>query len=435
MPTITFGGVGSGIDTESIITGLLSASNGPLQRVQQQRTQTQSAFSSVSDLGNLLSKLKDAVTALDTVREVGSFSVTSDTKGVVATAAGNAELGSFEVEVTQVASAYKAYSNALGVTQANEPLGRDGVLSLSVNGQTADIDLDGGDTLTTVLSKINGSGLAVSASSFFDGTSMRIQLRGLESGAENDVSINEGETALGFAENLRSRGQDAQFTVDGFAMTSKTNQVQGVIKGVTLALTEETTEPAKIEVASDPAAFQTKIQTLVDSYNAVISKVHADAGFGSAKPQNALLAGDSTLRRITSRLSATLTQATGTGKFQTMRSIGVELNNNGTLKLNKTALDAALAEDPGAVTRVLAGDDEGVAGLADMLADVTTEMLSAQGLITTRKDALQARQKQLTDQTDVEQRRLDRMETLLRKQFNMMDQLVTQARAEGSTFG
>ena len=36
MAAVTFGGVGSGIDTEAIITGLLSASRGPISRIQTQ---------------------------------------------------------------------------------------------------------------------------------------------------------------------------------------------------------------------------------------------------------------------------------------------------------------------------------------------------------------------------------------------------------------
>jgi len=77
MPAITFGGVGSGIDTEKIISGLISASQGPLQQVTTQQAQTQAAISSMSDIGNLLSKLKDSLTALDTTQEVGSFKASS----------------------------------------------------------------------------------------------------------------------------------------------------------------------------------------------------------------------------------------------------------------------------------------------------------------------------------------------------------------------
>jgi flagellar hook-associated protein 2 len=442
MPTITFGGVGSGIDTEAIITGLLGASRGPITRVQQQSAQVQSAVSSMSDLGSLLAKFKDAVSALDTIQEVGSFKAASNNKAVVATAAGNAQPGSFDVKVTQLAAAYKAYSDPLGITQVNDDLGQSGTLSLSVNGKSVDLAIEPTDTLDNVLSKINTSGLRVSASSFFDGTAFRMQLRGLDTGAENEVSVTETGTSFGFANTVKSHGQDALLSIDGFQVTSKTNQVQGAIAGVTLALTEvtatplteATSTPVTVTVDSDAEGFETKLKTMVDSYNAVVNKIHTDAGFGSIKASNSELSGDSALRAITSRLSGALGKTVGSGKFQTLRSIGIELNNNGTLKLNKTALTAALSEDPEAVTRILAGDDKTTAGLADSLATVATDLLSSKGLVQTRKDGLAARQKALTDRADNEQRRLDRMEEMLRKQFTQMDSTVAANRAQGGLF-
>jgi flagellar hook-associated protein 2 len=436
MPTITFGGVGSGIDTEAIISGLLSASRGPISRVQQQQSQTQSAVASVSDIGNLLAKLKEATSALDTVQEIGSFKASSSGKAVVATANGAAQAGSFEIKVTQLASAYKAYSNPLVVSQSNQPLERTGTLSLTIGETTKDLEIEATDTLDQVIGKINGSGLRVSATALFDGTKYRLQIRGLDTGAENDVTVNEGTTGFGFGGlNTKSTGKNAEFTVDGFPVTNKSNQVQGIVGGVTLALTEVSPDAVTVSVASDAEGFQTKMKTMVDAYNAVISKVNTDAGFGSVKAANPMLSGDSTLRSLTGRLSSTLTQTVGTGKFQTLRSIGIELTNNGTLKLNATKLQEALAADPNSVTNVLAGDDGGVKGLADTFTAVTTDMLAANGAITSRKEGLSARQRSLTDRLGVEQKRLDRMEDQLRKQFTLMDQVVANNQSKFNFFG
>jgi flagellar hook-associated protein 2 len=433
MPAITFGGVGSGIDTEAIISGLMAASQGPLNRVQTQNSQVSSAISSMSDVGNLLSKFKDSVSALDTIQEVGSFTATSSSKSVVATAAGGAQPGSFEINVTQLASAYKAYSGPMNITQVGQALAQSGTLGLSVNGQSVSLDIQPTDTLDNVMQKINTSGLRVSASSFFDGQQYRMQLRGLDTGAENNVAVTETGTSFGFDSNVKSTGKDAQLEIDGFPVTSKTNQIQGAIGGVTLALTEVTSTPTTVTIDSDTDGFAKKLQTLVDSYNAVVNRVHTEAGFGSVKATNLQLAGDSALRGITSQMSAALTHTVGSGKFQTLRSIGIELNNNGTLKLNASALEKALAEDPDAVTRVIAGDDKTTKGLADSLADIATNLLSAKGLVQSRKDGLSARQKLLTDRVGIEQARLDRMEEMLRKQFTEMDSTVAANKALGNS--
>ena len=84
------------------------------------------------------------------------------------------------------------------------------------------------------------------------------------------------------------------------------------------------------------------------------------------------------------------------------------------------------------MTRVLAGDDKNVKELADSLSTLATVLLGAKGSVQARKDGLAARQKALTDRADVEQKRLDRLEETLRKQFTQMDQEVAAARAQGN---
>jgi len=425
MPAITFGGVGSGIDTEKIISGLISASQGPLQQVTTQQAQTQAAISSMSDIGALLSKLKDSLTALDTTQEVGSFKASSNNTAVAVSASGSAKPGSFQIDVTQLATSYKAYSDPLGVTQSNQAMNQSGTLSLAVGDKTANIAVAAGDSLDTVIGKINSSGLRVSASSFFDGKEFRMQLRGLDTGKENDVVVTEGGTTFGFANNVKSSGQDAELTIDNFKVTSKSNQVTGVIGGVTLALTAKTTDgAATVTIDNDPDAFAGKLNSLVSSYNAVVNRIHQEAGFGSIKAANPALAGDSSLRSITGRLNDMLTKQVGTGKFQTLRSIGLQLNNDGTLKLDSTALKTALQQDPDAVTKIIAGDDNNVKGVADLMLSVTNDLVSDKGALTARKDGLATRSKFLDDRAATEQKRLDQMEAQLRKQFTEMDSTV-----------
>ena len=432
MPAITFGGVGSGIDTEKIISGLISASQGPLQQAQLAQAQTKAAISSVSDIGNLLSKLKDSLTALDTSQEVGSFKATSDNKAVAVSATGAAKPGSFKIEVGKLATSYKAYSDTLGVTQSNQALHQSGTLRLEIGDKAQDIQIADGDSLDTVIGKINTSGLRVSASSFFDGQEFRMQLRGLDTGEENDVLVTEGGTTLGFANNLQSTGKDAELTIDGFPVTSKSNQVTGAIAGVTLALTAKTAvgEPATVTIDSDPDAFAGKLNSLVSAYNAVVNRIHTEAGFGSIKATNPVLAGDSSLRAISGRLNDMLTKQVGSGKFQTLRSIGLQLNNDGTLKLDSAKLNTALQQDPDAVTKIIAGDDNNVKGVADLMLSVTNDLVSAKGALTARKDGLAARAKLLEDRAALEQNRLDRMEEQLRKQFTQMDSTVAANNAQ-----
>lgn len=436
MPAITFGGLSSGIDTEAIISGLLGASRGPINKVASRKTAVESAISTVSSIGTSLSKLNDVLTQLDTEREVGSFTAsTTNANAVVASATGIAQPGSFEIDVTQLAQAFKAYSEPLGVSTTAEATGQDGILQLSIGGELAEITVQGTDSADTIVANINAAGIGVAASVLDTGDDVRIQIRGLEEGSANDLEITQLGTDFGFdvGTNTRSRGQDAEFTVDGFAVTGTSNQVTGVIGGVTLALTEANTGPVTIEIKNDPDALATKIETLVSSFNELVNKVNTATGFGSLKATNSELSADSSIRSITGRLTAAMIRPVGSGRFQTLGSIGISLTNTGTLTLDRSKFDTAVAADARGVSGVLAGTDDfsgTTDGIADILGGLTETLLANDGVLEIKKDSLGSANRDLEDRFELEGKRLERLEDQLRRQFGEMDTIVGSNQAQ-----
>src|SRR5262249_3787663 len=155
-------------------------------------------------------------------------------------ASGAAQPGAYDVNVTKLAKEQRTYSNAFSANALN----MSGNLDLAVGGTSKQIAVTASDTLNTIADKINGAGLRVGASVFYDGTNYRLQVRGLDTGAANAVTFGGtggigDQLGLNVAANTKQSAQDAALTVDGFAITSKTNQVTGAIPGVTLALKEE----------------------------------------------------------------------------------------------------------------------------------------------------------------------------------------------------
>ncbi|MEN9580845.1 MAG: hypothetical protein RJA70_3854, partial [Pseudomonadota bacterium] len=239
---------------------------------------------------------------------------------------------------------------------------------------------------------------------------------------------------LGFnaPENIKQVAQNAQVKIDDFLVESPTNQVSQAIQGVTIALKEKTTAPFEVTIASDPDALGKKLQGFVDAYNKVVDKLHATAGFGDKKATNPMLAGDSTLRGVGSRLSQTLGTTFGTGLRNSLASVGVQLNTNGTLKLDATKLAKAQTEDPKSLETILAGDGstKGVMDLVRELAHSLTDPTS--GALNIRKDGLDARAKGFSDQIAREEERLVSMEARLRKTFSSMDTYVSGQNAQSS---
>lgn len=431
--TITFGGIGSGMDTESIVNALVGVERTNQKALSSKLSATNSSISNLSSVASLLSKLKSASDALDTANEVGSYKATSSGSGIVASASGLAAPGKYSIQVDKLARESRNYSNT--IPSATAAMGQSGTLSLAVgNGTATQLSISSSDTIDDVIGKINGAGLRISASSFFDGTNYRIQIRGMDTGAANAVTIGEAGTSFGFndTDNVAQTARDAEIYLDKFKITSSTNQVTGAIRGVTLALTAESPDAITVGIDQDPEALKTKVTALVDSYNAVVSKVKELAGNGTVKAKDELLAGDSTLRTITSRLSQALQTKVGSGTYQTLSSVGLSLDRSGKLALDSAKFDKAMAADPAGVTKLLSGTDT-TSGVMDVVSSAVDLFTSRdKGMLTGKTDALQATTKRLQDRIDREEIRVNRYADQLRKQFTQMDTQVAGWNSQGN---
>ncbi len=424
------------MDVEGLIQGLVGVARQPLSRLQSRQASARAAVTSLSEVGTLLADLEKAAGALDTEAKVGSFKATSANEdSLTITAAGGAQAGSYDVRVAQLARAERRYSQAFD--SANGALGQNGTLTLQigtgdlqdpegnilVGAATAAIEINPEDTLGSIIGKINDSGLRVQASSFFDGEQYRIQLRGLDVGADNKLTVDQNGLTLGLNEqaNIVHSAQNALVEIDGIEVTSATNKITSAISGVTLNLLKETSDSFQVSIENDSSAMGDKLDAFVKAYNGVIDKVHTLAGFGEKAGTNPFLTGDATLRGITNQLSRKLTATFGGDRFNTLASLGVQLNNNGTLKLDRTKLDDALATDPNAVPRVLAGGDD-ADGIMDLIRDIAKSLNAPDtGILSVRKDGLDSRASSLGDQLTREEDRLTRLEERLRKTFTEMD--------------
>jgi flagellar hook-associated protein 2 len=433
--TVSLSGIGgSGLDTESLVSALVNVERQGQTALQSKLTATNSSISNLSSVSSLLSKLKAASDALDTAAEVGSYKASSSNAAIVASASGLATPGKYSLTVEKLAKEQRTYSNS--IASVGTALNQAGTLRLGVGtGDPQDIAIGTNDTIDDVIGKINSAGLRVSASSFYDGSSYRIQLRGMDTGEASALSITELGTSFGFdvPANTVQQAQDAKLQLDGFSIKSSTNQVTGAIRGVTLALTAESTTPVTVAVDNDPDSLKTKLNTLVDTYNQVISKVKELAGSGSSKARDSQLAGDSTLRSLTQRLSSALQTQVGSGTYSTLGSVGLSLDRNGKLALDSTKFDKAVAADSTTVTKLLSGVDGGAQGVMDVVSSAVDAFTrTGTGLLAVRSESLTASTKRFQTRIDREETRINRYADMLRKQFTAMDTQVSSYNAQAS---
>jgi flagellar hook-associated protein 2 len=433
--TIKLGGLATGLDVNALVTGLVSASKEPLTRKQAQQREADSAAQALTSLSSKLSALRQAAAQLASPTEFASFSAQSSDAAVVASTFGAPTPGRFDVTVSQLAREQKTFSDPQ--SSGTDPLGMSGSLSLTIGSSVSTVSVAAGDSLTDIAVKIGASGARVTASVLFDGTTYRLQVRGLDSGAENAIAFGEVGFSLGLAapQNTTQVAQDARLSVDGIEVTRPTNSVQGVVPGVTFALTKVTTAPVSVEIRADAAAIQQKVQRFVDAYNDVVRNAQQLAGYGSQKASNRQLSGDSAVRTVLSRLSSIVTgPIANTGRYGTLASVGVRSTRDGTLALDGNALASALAADPVAFSRVFVLDPttQSTGVMNGLRSAVDTLAGSAGSVLQARIEGFQTRSRRLADDVTQLQEQLGAYEARLRKQFEAADVAVSRYQAFGN---
>ncbi len=436
MPNVSFSGLASGLDTSSIIEGLLAVERVPIQRLEAQNSAYQAQIGILDDLGAALGKLRTAAQDLDTLQEFAAYTATSSDEQVAqATASGESVPGTYTLEVTSLATAQKTYSNAFADADAALSAS-DQTLSLTIDGVTTDVTVAAGSSLRDVANAINASGADAVAGIFFDGSAYRLQVTGTKTGASQAITFADSGLGLGLEDpaNTITAAADAVLTVDGFAVTSATNTLSDTLAGTTLTLSGTGTTTITIE--SDPSAVEEKVQAFVDAYNEVFGIINAQVGEGKGTDT---LNGDATVRTIEQGLQNLVTNPIGgltdaSGNPLILADLGIETNRDGTLVFDSTKLSEKLGDDFLGTARYFAGDDTaGVGGMGDLMDDLLGGYLDpTDGLLEARKDGIQDRIDDNQERIDDLEAYLSRYEESLNAQFTALEQAMATLRSQQS---
>jgi flagellar hook-associated protein 2 len=246
--------------------------------------------------------------------------------------------------VTQLATTGSWYSAPLrdSTTATFTP----GTLTLDVGGTPTTLTFDSSDdTLSTAAAYINSQNVGVTASVITDSTGDRLALVSNQSGAAGDISVTSSPTGLGFTQG--TVGQDAQLKVDGVPVDSASNTITGTIPGVTLNLTAtDVGSQIQLSVAPDADSVTTVVNQFVSSYNQAIGDINAQFTYNTTTDTQGPLATDATLTSVQSQLLQLMTNSvSGNASFSSLASIGITMNDDGTLSVDNSTLSAAATND------------------------------------------------------------------------------------------
>lgn len=390
-------GVGSNLDLNSIISGLMQIEQQPLTALATREASYQAKLTAYGSIKSALSSFQSAVSGLTSLSKFQSIKASSsDSDVATATASSIASPGSYTVKVNQLAQAQSLVAAGQASTTAaigagtsttitfdfgkisggtftayDSTAGTGGTYSgatFSSNGdgaKTVTID-SSNNSLTGIRDAINEAEIGVTASIVNDGgaSPYRLVLTSDKSGEEYSMKVSvSGDATIssllshdpagsqGLQETLT--GQNTKLTVNGVQISQASTSLTDVIDGVTLNVLE--TGTSKITVARDTSGVSTSVNSFVTAYNELNKTLKSLTAYNSETKTAATLQGDAAARSIQSQIRSLLGGSlTGAGTFKTLSSIGITFQSDGSLALNSSKLQSALTQNATDVAAVFA---------------------------------------------------------------------------------
>jgi flagellar hook-associated protein 2 len=303
------------------------------------------------------------------------------------------------------------------------------------------ITVNAGDTLSTLVTKINSVNMGVAASIINDGSSAapyRLSLTATNSGKAGRVLIGGGTTGLQMR-NLVN-GQDAAVFVGGagasqpLLVTSHTNQLTGIIPGVTVSLLAASSNPVTLNITRDPTSISTQLQSFTDAFNTLVGKLSTYTHYDTTTNQGGVLLGDATAQEIQSQLYSVFgASVKSAGNMHTLGDVGIKINSDGTINFDATTFQNAYAQDP---TNVMKLFTESTSGLGTVIDHSMTALVDpVNGALTRENQTLQTQTQQFQDQIKQLDSLLADKRNRLEQQFANMETVLAGLQSQQSALG
>lgn len=389
MATINSLGVGSGLDLGGLVANMLAAERAPTEN--RLAFKSQNLTTQLSGFGLLKSSLASFQNSLAGLKSSTAFdakqATTSDSSVFTISADNDANVGSYSIEVTAVAQKQSLATNAAtAFADVSDTIGS-GTLTIQFGTtstgpysftqdttqatQTITVSAaNNNTTLSGMRDYLNDNDFGVQASIVNDGNGYRLLLTSESTGAKNSMSIsvtsdgdgndndNTGLSQLAFNALAQTSvtqtvaAQDAALSINGLDITRESNTVTGAINGVTLNLLKaDAGNTVAVGVTESRGNIKSSIQGFVSGYNELVENVNKLTAFNAETGTSGILNGDFTVRNISGQIRSVLQGFVSelSGNIRSLVDIGIKTSSGGTLTIDSSKLDDALANYPSEV--------------------------------------------------------------------------------------
>ncbi|MFW8590244.1 flagellar filament capping protein FliD [Glaciecola sp. 2405UD65-10] len=471
-------GVGSGLDLESLVQGLLEAERAPKAARLDERDET--INSEISAIGQVKSKISEFEEILEDLQQEGDLSSreptivnpSEDNDVLSATPTDAALPGTYNIAVTQLASGSRIETASAadgGFTDRNDEVLASGTADLTFKidntGDEFSITVEAGMTLAELREAINNSddNFGVKANIINTGTDeggAKLVFTSDVTGAGNDLQIvntNDApelarlttETSTGAASNLsieeKNIAKNAIASVDGIEVQSDSNKFDETIQSVRfdvneLSETDTNGDPiaSRLTIGFDEENLKEKINEFVDKFNELREELDSLSGYGSSELENdGALAGDSMIRGFQSGLASILSSTVSDSSLGSLFALGIELTSDGELEIGTSdyglgtgtsRLDAALEDNFDDIDTLFNSEN----GIVSKLLEFTEQYTKSKGVLSTREDSLDDQVNSLSTDRENFEIRMISYEQTLRDRYISLDSTVARLNQSSS---
>lgn len=332
--------------------------------------------------------------------------------------------------------------------------------------------VQGSDSLNTVISKVNSSGVGVNM--FYDSFSGKMSVVRTETGDFNSAGLdlqitgdfakaisletNENDSGGNSYVNVQE-GKNAKFTLNGLETERTSNTF--TVNGVNFTLKQTFDSPVTVSVTNDSDTVYQNIKNFIDKYNDLIDKISKKTSEEryrdyppltddqrqqmtdqqqqqwDEKAKSGLLRNDPILTGLLSSMRinfySTVQNDSVSANYNQITKIGITTSSNfldgGKLVIDDAKLKQAIQDDPTSVENLFRGDGGIVQQLYNTVNNAMSQLTDKAGnsYYTNQQFSIGRQLDDVNNRITDMQKQLDDLENRYYDQFNAMEQAIQQA--------
>lgn len=453
MAGLRIPGMGSGLDTDQIVSQLMALEKRPVTLLQQKSDKLTTEANAWRDVNSRLLNLQTRITELKNQSIWNLRKVTlGDATVATVTASSAAAVGAHTMSTVMAKAT--TWLSKLNVADPDVVLGLQGEIQVNSSGENngKTITVEATDSLRDIVAKINDDPtLGLTAELAQVGSAMRLQITS-QTGAANDFTLSDLSGNAAEKLQILSSGPavgaklqtaaDYKLTIDGTTHTSATATFTDVLPGLSVTVLKGTAAPTSVKVEMDDSKAVKAVKDFVDQYNSVVDFMNSLTSYDAKNKKAGTLFGESLIKNIQSSLDKRLTDPVKpvNDKYELLSRVGVATEKyvkdsplTRKLTFDEAKFKAAFADQPDSVRDLFTLNSGSGMGIAVRTEAWLSDFTKSGGLVLAKAEASDKMKKGIQDQ-------IERWNTIilpmkeerLRKQFNALDKAMSSLQSQGS---